>query len=95
MTELEPPSLRKRKRIEKRVKQRDVAEAKAKVLEPGAAHGFDGKEHDLDIGAFAVGLAEALDARLAEFARMGLVAAIAAESGRPGHYSNSARARSA
>src|SRR3990170_7814999 len=72
MAELEPPALRERQRIEQRIEQRDVAEAETKILEPGAAHRLHGKEHDLDIGALLVALAEALDARLAEFARVGL-----------------------
>src|SRR3989304_4240177 len=72
MAELEPPALRERQRIEQRIEQRDVAEAEAEILEPGAAHRLHGKENDLDIGALLVALAEALDARLAELARVGL-----------------------
>ena len=51
-----------------------------KSFRPGAAHGLDREQHDLDIGAFRVGLAEALDAGLAELARVGLVVALRPEA---------------
>jgi len=51
VAKLEPPALGQRQRIEQRIEERDVAEAQAKRLEPGAAHGLDGQQHDLDIGA--------------------------------------------
>ena len=50
---------------------RDVAEAQAELLEPGATHGLDGEPDDLGIGAVAVGRAKAFDARLAKLAGMG------------------------
>ena len=71
---LEPPALGQRERIEQRVEQGDVAEAEAELLQPGAAHGVGREQNDLDIGAVAVGHAEAFDAGLAELARMGLLA---------------------
>ena len=75
MTELQPPALGQRQRIEQRVEQADIAEAQAEVLEPGGAHRLHRQQHDLDIGAFLVGLAETLDAGLAELARMGAIVA--------------------
>src|SRR3990170_3410110 len=73
VAKLEPPALWERKRIDQRIEQRDVAEAETKILEAGAAHRVGGKEHDFDLDAFLVALAETLDARLAEFARVGLI----------------------
>ena len=75
MTELQPPALGQRQRIEQSVEQTDIAEAQAEVLEPGGAHRLHRQQHDLDIGAFLVGLAETLDAGLAELARMGAIVA--------------------
>ena len=80
MTELEAPTLRQRQRIEQRIEQRDVAEAQAEILQPRAAHRLDRKQHDLDVGAFLVALAEALDAGLAELARVGLIVALRLEA---------------
>ena len=78
--QLEPPAFGQRQRIEQRIEQRDVAEAQTEILQPGAAHGLDREQHDLDIGAFLVGLAEALDAGLAELARVGLIVALRLEA---------------
>ena len=70
VTQLQPPALGQRQRIEQRVEQRDVAEAEAELLQPGAAHRIGDEQHDLGIGAVAVGDAETFDAGLAELARM-------------------------
>ena len=80
MPELEPPALGQIERVEQSVEQRDVAEAQAKVLEPGAAHRIGREQNGLDIGAVAVGYAEAFDAGLAELARVGLIAGLRLEA---------------
>ncbi len=68
--EPQPPALGQRERIEQRIEQRNIAEAEPKILKSGAAHGFDREHNDFDIGALPIGFAEALNARLAEFARV-------------------------
>ena len=73
MPELQPPALRQRERVEQRVEHGDVAEAKREVFQPGAAHRLDREQHDLDIGALSVAVAEAFDAGLAKLARVGAV----------------------
>ena len=51
-----------------------------KSLSPARAHRVRREQHDLDIGAVAVGHAEAFDAGLAELARVGLVAGLRLEA---------------
>ncbi len=80
MPQLEPPALGQSQGIEQRIEQGDVAEAQAEVPQPRAAYRLDREQHDLDIGAFLVALAEALDAGLAELARVGLIVALRLEA---------------
>ncbi len=67
MAQLQAPALRQGERIEEGVEQRNVAEAKAKPLQPRLAHRSGGKAHDLGIGLIAAGNAIAFDAGLTEF----------------------------
>ena len=76
VTQLEPPALWQRERIEQSVEQRDVAEAEVELLQPGAPHRLGDEQHDLGVGAVAVGDAETFDAGLAELARMGAARAL-------------------
>ncbi len=70
MAKLEPPALWKRQSIEQRIEQGNVAEAEAELLQPCASYRLGDEQHDLGIGAVAVGDAEAFDAGLAELARV-------------------------
>ena len=76
VTQLEPPALGQRERIEQSVEQRDVAEAEVELLQPRALDRIGDEQHDLGIGAVAVGDAETFDAGLAELARMGAARAL-------------------
>ena len=76
VTQLQPPALGQRERIEQSVEQRDVAEAEVELLQPSAPHRIGDEQHDLCVGAVAVGDAETFDAGLAELARMGAARAL-------------------
>ena len=77
-----------RQRIEQRVEHGDIAEAELEVFQPGVAHRFDREQHDLDIGALLVVIAEADRERLLTSARAARLArkvpAVAIIAGEPG-----------
>src|SRR4029079_583857 len=76
VTQLEPPALGQRERIEQSVEQGDVAEAKAELLQAGAPHRIGDEQHHLGVGAVAGCDAETIDTCLAETARVGAARAL-------------------